>query len=106
MNGTTQTDTPPPRPKPLAVMAENIPVELKQLGPKRKGGAMGIDRNLFIPTPHPEYQGCTVREIREDVERIEGDLHFAKANDTNELRDYMKLIAEGRPKVTEGQDDE
>jgi excisionase family DNA binding protein len=26
--------------------------------------------------------------------------------DLNELRDYMKLIAEGRPKVTEGQDDE
>jgi putative DNA primase/helicase len=31
MNGATQTDTPTPRPKPLLVMAENIPVELKQL---------------------------------------------------------------------------
>lgn len=26
--------------------------------------------------------------------------------DLNELRDYMRLIAEGRPKMTEGQDDE
>ena len=26
--------------------------------------------------------------------------------DLNELRDFMRLIAEGRPKVTESQDDE
>jgi hypothetical protein len=31
MNGATQTDTRPPRPKPLAVVAENIPAELKEL---------------------------------------------------------------------------
>jgi hypothetical protein len=39
---------------------------------------MGIDQKLLTPTPHPEYENCTTKEIRQDVERIEDDLRFAR----------------------------
>ena len=44
---------------------------------------MGVDRNLLIRTPHPDYGGCTTKEVSEDVQRIEEDLIFAKANDVD-----------------------
>jgi AAA domain len=39
---------------------------------------MGIDRKLLTPTPHPEYENWTREELRQDVERIEDDLRFAR----------------------------
>jgi hypothetical protein len=39
---------------------------------------MGIDRELLTPTPHPKYDSWTGEEIRQDVERIEDDLRFAR----------------------------
>jgi hypothetical protein len=39
---------------------------------------MGLDREFLTPTPHPDYGALTVREIQEDLARIESDLAFAK----------------------------
>src|SRR5882757_2651967 len=39
---------------------------------------MGIDRKLLTPTPHPEYDNWTRDQIRQDLERIENDLCFAR----------------------------
>jgi hypothetical protein len=41
---------------------------------------MGIDKESLTPTPHPDYGGCTAKEVQADIERIEEDLCFAKAN--------------------------
>ncbi len=39
---------------------------------------MGINREFLSPTPHPHYEGFTVKEIQDDLERIDEDLTFGK----------------------------
>jgi putative DNA primase/helicase len=74
MNGSTQTDTRPPCPKPLPVIVENIPAELKQL-------------NQWV-TWKFEYRDRWTKPPY----RVDG-LSYAKANDPTTWGSFQQALA-------------
>ncbi|MBI2986465.1 MAG: AAA family ATPase [Deltaproteobacteria bacterium] len=55
---------------------------------------MGINRELLTPTPHPDYEAFTVREIQQDLERIDNELSFAKEHGAETL--FIQWLADER----------
>jgi len=55
---------------------------------------MGINKDFLTPTPHPDYEAFTVREIQQDLERIDNELSFAKEHGAETL--FIQWLADER----------